>query len=628
MPDVASKKTIRYVTGMDRPLVQLRAILALAALFALNGCNSVSMPEPAMPELNLPEFGFGEKPEPKLPISVSFAFDPSVTQATLEVDACGLPYTINTGEIIPQAFLTIGKEQFASVMAYSGSWQTVQASQQSDLTVHLQLVHQSFQPATKIAQEDTYIAFVNLQMLAIFMDSTGKQLAQTPLNYSAQASILAPALTGQSVSCVTGTFDDEMSRAAGELARQLVSIVPQLTGHDPQQPLTARTPQNQFRTPSLPALKFRTMLKDGNNNLILEGGEVLVLQIEATNSGAQPLTEVNIELEGSQTIIQAFSEMTPLPISFGDFQPGETKTTEVRGRMPFQVPETKGELVITLKPRDGSIIGSHRILAALQSATPTTGQDTSAQFTSQPPQQKIDPSGNTYVAVLIGLDQYRDKWKKAYRIPKGQLQALKDTLQTTGVFSEKNIRVLRGSHATKTDIEEALLFWGRQRLGKDSILIFHFSGQALSHPTTGEVYLVPFEGSPTASAKRLISLRTLQRVLAKMGNRLTLLILDTPATPLLRQIGPIGANGSIPIKWTSGLALSPQKGTKVIQVRQKYRRRNEGPAELLAGLLGRADANGNGTITVEEFLEDVKPRAAITSAPPRKSPEALIPLAQ
>ncbi len=613
---------------MDRPLVALRAILALAAIFALNGCNSVSMPEIAIPELNMPELGFGKKSEPRLPISVSYAFDPSVTQATLEVDACGLPYTINTGEIIPQAFLAVGQERFASVAAYSGSGQAVQASQQSDLTVHLRLVHQSFQPATKIAQEDTYIAFVNLQMLAVFMDATGKQLAQTPLNYSAQASIWTPSLTGNSVSCVTGTFDDEMSRAAAELARQLVSIVPQLTGQDPQQPLTAQIPQNQVRTPSLPALKFRTMLKDGNNNLILEGGEVLVLQIEATNSGAQPLLEVNIELKGSQTLLQAFSEMTPLPISFGDFQPGETKTIEIRGRIPFQVPENKGELVVTLKPRDGSIVGSHRILAALQSATPTTGQRNSTQFTSKAPQQKIDPSVNTYVAILIGLDQYRDKWKKVYRIPKGQLQALKNTLQTTGVFSEKNIRVLRGSHATKTDIEEALLSWGRQRLGKDSILIFHFSGQALSHPTTGEVYLVPFEGSPTASAKRLISLRTLQRVLGKMGNRLTLLILDTPATPLLRQTGSIGANGSIPIKWTSGLALSLQGGTKVIQVRQKFRQRNEGPAELLAGLLGRADANGNGTITVKEFLEDVKPRAEITSAPPRESPEALIPLAQ
>lgn len=117
---------------MNRPLVALRSILTLAAILSLNGCNSITMPELSMPEVNMPEIGFGKKSEPKLPISVSFAFDPSVTQATLEVDACGLPYTINTGEIIPQAFLAIGKERFASVMAYSGSGQAVQASQQSD----------------------------------------------------------------------------------------------------------------------------------------------------------------------------------------------------------------------------------------------------------------------------------------------------------------------------------------------------------------------------------------------------------------------------------------------------------------------------------------------------------------
>lgn len=578
-----------------------------------------------MPELNMPELGFGKKPEPKLPLSIAYAFDSSVTQASLEVDACGLPHTINMGEIIPQAFLTVGKERFLSVEAYSGSGQAVQASQQSDLTIHLQLVQQSFQPADRTGEEDRYLAFVNLQMLAIFMDNTGKPLAKTPLNYSAQVSIWAPALTSQSVSCLTGTLDNEMSSAAVELAKQLVGLVPQVTGQDPQQPVTAQSPQNQFRTQSLPALKFRTMLKDGNNNLVLEGGEVLALQIEATNSGSQPLMEVTIELEGSQSLITAFSEMTSLPISFGNFQPGETKTTEVRGRMPFQVLETKGEITITLKPQDGSIVGSHRILAALQSATPTSSP---IQPTANPLKQKIGTLEKSHVALLIGLDQYRDKWKKAYRISKSQLQALKDTLQTTGSFSEKNIRVLRGSHATKTDIEEALLSWGRQRLGKDSVLIFHFSGQALSHPTTGEVYLVPFEGSPTASAKRLISLRTLQRVLGKMENRLTLLILDTPTTPLLRQTGTIGANGSIPIKWTTGLPPSTQEGTHVIQIRRNIRQNNEGPAELLAGLLGRADTNGNGTITVEEFLEDVKPKAEITSAPPKGAIEALIPLTQ
>ncbi len=618
---------------MKKPLKRSRVTLIIASILFLNGCNSMSMPELSAPEINLPIFGLGtgSKAEASIPISVSYAFDASVTQATLEVDACGLPYTINTGEIIPQAFLAIGQKQFNSVVAYEGSGQAVQSSQQTDLTIHVQLTHQSFTPAGKMAQEDTFVANVSLQMLATLIDPNGKQLAQTPLNYSNQASLWTPALTSQSVSCLTSSYDEEINRAAAELARQLVSVVPQAIKPAVQQPLTVQaTPsgQNQVRQQTLPAMKFRTMLRDGNNNLILESAEVLVLQIEATNSGSRPLSAINIELKGSRILLQAFSNTTPLPISFGDFQPGETKTTEVRGRMPLQVSEKTGELIVTLRPREGSIVGSHRILAALQTPAPTKQQDSSTPLFSHAQQQKTDYSSNQHVAILIGMDRYRDNWRKAYRVQTGQMKTLKDTLQTTGLFSDKNIRMLGGFHATRTDIEEVLLSWGRQRLGKDSILIFHFSGQALNHPATGEVYLVPFEGSPKASVKKLISLRTLQRVLGKLENRLTLLVLDAPVTPLLHQSGTISTNGSIPIKWTSGLSFSQEEGTKVIQIRNNSRNRNDGPAKLLSGLLGQADTDGNGTITLGEFLHDANSVSEITWAPSKNSPEASLLLTQ
>ena len=616
---------------MKRVLKGLKATLPIAVILFLNGCSSINLPELSTPEITLPDFGLTSKAKPALPISVSYAFDATVTQATLQVEACGLPHTIDTGEIVPQAFLAIGQEQFNSVTAYSGSGQAVQTSQQTDLTVYLQLIHQSFIPGSNMAQEDTFVATINLQMLATFIDPSGNQLAQRPLNYSAQASLWAPALTSQSTSCLTAAYDDEISRAAGDLANQMVSMVPQLSQPAAEEPITAQTTpsvQNQIQQQPLPVMKFRTMLRDGNNNLILEGGEVIILQIEATNSGNQPLSTVTIELKGNQTLLQAFSDMTTLPISFGDFQPGETKTTEVRGQMPLQISENKGELLVTVKPRNGSIVGSHRILAVLQAPSRTGRQSSSTPLSSQSQQQKTAPSENKYVAILIGMDQYRDNGLKAYRVQKGQIKALKDTLQTTGLFSKTNTRILQGSHATRNDIEETLLSWGRQRLGRDSILIFHFSGQALSHPTTGEVYLMPFEGSPKTSIKQLIALRTLQRVLGQLENRLTLLVLDTPVRPLFRQSRSTSTNGSIPIKWASGLSLSKERSTRVIQIRKNSPQKNDGPAKLLAGLLGQADRNGNGTVTLEEFLRDVNSISEITSTPVKNSFDSSLPLTQ
>lgn len=600
----------------------------------------ISMPDISLPDISMPTLGFGEeeKPNPTLPVSVVYAFDSSVTEATLEVNACGLPYTIQSGELIPQAFMQVGHEQFQSVTAYAGTGKAVQASQTADLTVQIQLVNQSFQSATSMADEENAIAFVDLQLQAAYLDATGNELARQPLNYNEQVSIWTPALTGQSVSCTTGRYDDLIVSAALQLAGQMASIVPELLNQPvPQrqtaQAVTDRQPQVAARQPQAsktvrPTLKFRTMLKDENNNLVLDAGEVISLHVEITNTGQTLLEGVTIDLKGTPAVVKAFTTITPIPISVGSCQPGETKTTEIRGKMPVTVPTQNGELTVSVNPGDGSVIGSHRILATLQ---PGSGHSTPrADVGKMAPVPGLKKAGKTggktdYLAVLVGMDQYHDTWPGAYRTRRGQVAALTQTLQTTGLFTNQTIRILEGSRATRTDIEETLLTWGQRRLGQDGVLIFYFSGQALNHPKTGDVYLVPFEGSPNATAARLISLRSLQRVLAKLDNRLTLLILDAPVTPL-DVTGGSGFDEAVPTQWA--IPQSDHEGTPVIQIRKIRRRETGDRADVLAGLFGRADADNNGTITVGEFLNDVSAVAEITPMLPATAPEASIPLSQ
>ena len=139
------------------------------------------------------------------------------------------------------------------------------------------------------------------------------------------------------------------------------------------------------------------------------------------------------------------------------------------------------------------------------------------------------------------------------------------------------------------------------------------------------MYLVPFEGSPNAPAARLISLRALQGILAKLGNRLTLLILDAPVTPL-RVTGGTGFDKAVPTQWA--IPPSGHDGSHVIRIRKIGRRETGDRSDVLAGLFGRADADGNGTITVGEFLNDVSAMAEITPMLPATAPEAGIPLSQ
>ena len=388
------------------------------------------------------------------------------------------------------------------------------------------------------------------------------------------------------------------------------------------------------------------MLKDGNDNLILEGGEAIVLIIEATNLGSTPITTANANVKGNTTLVEAFSQMTSLPISMGTFQPGETRTTEIRGRMPVDVAAQKAELVISLQLEDGTHIGAHRIVAPLQPGTPVLGSrvrpsrpqtkpqtaprkpKTTATKTKKRPavadSKKKTPATDAHVAMLVGMDTYQEPWPKAYRMPENRLMTLRDTLQSTGLFTNRNIRVLQGSRAGKSDIAKTLITWVRQRVDKESVLVVYFSGQAVNDHTNGEVYLVPYEGSPEASTKKLISLRTLQRLLGKLQNQLTLLILDAP---LARQDKQNAAtDGASPVRWTSG--LSQQAQTPVIQLRKHPGQEKEEPAGILAGLSGSADANKNGTITVREFLADVSESSEVSLLLPDSSPLLSLPLSR
>ena len=603
----------------------------------------MSMPDLDFPDISLPSFGFGEEEKPKepaIPISVAYAFDPSVTEATLEIQACDLPYTLETGESIVQNFLTLGQETFQSVTAYAGTGEAVQATRPNDLIIQISMVNQEFREVDRMADEDNYLAYLDFKLQAVFIDRSGAALGQIPLNYAGQVRVWAPTITGQSVTCTTGQYDAKINGAAAELAQQLVGVVPQVLQDGGTQSLMAQQGRQPAFTPSTPRaapqfapqaaprfsapapaaagnrpfFTFRTMLKDGNDNLILEGGEAIVLMIEATNLGSTVITTATANVSGNVTLVEAFSQMTSLPISMGTFQPGETRTTEIRGRMPLDVPAQKAELLIALQLEDGTPIGSHRIVAPLQPGTRASGAQPGGYKLQKKPRGK-----DAYVAMLVGMDTYQDTWPKAYRTPKGLLMTLRDTLQTTDLFSNRNIRVLQGSRAVKGNIARTLLKWVRQRISKDSVLVVFYSGQAVRDRSNGEVYLVPYEGSPEASSKRLISLRTLQRLLGKLDNRLTLLILDAP-------VAQGKEDASSQVRWTSG--LSQQAQTPVIQLRKRPGQGNGEPAGILAGLLGSADANKNGTITVREFLADASESSEVSLLLPDSSPLLSLPLAR
>lgn len=105
---------------------------------------------------------------------------------------------------------------------------------------------------------------------------------------------------------------------------------------------------------------------DANRNLILEGGEALVLLIETTNVSSSTIPSAYVELRGTPILVEAFKRVAPLPVPLGSFQPGKKRTTEIRGRLGQVTEPIQGELIIGIILSEGLPPGTHTIRAEIQ----------------------------------------------------------------------------------------------------------------------------------------------------------------------------------------------------------------------------------------------------------------------
>lgn len=337
-------------------------------LFFLSACDKIS----------LPRLGFESEPEAKLPLNITYAFPESLLQYTHTIDGCGLPYTIPVGDLVAKMFMKVGMERFNTVQAEPPMGQA-DGAPADGYRIVLTLNQFGFDPVTRTGQEDRYHAFVDMQMQAVYEDPQGAALAQSPLVYHKKVSLWTPALTGQSSSCSTRQLDAAVENAAEALAKDMVGVLPRLntsvqTGA-PTQSASAPTETRPSKTspspqpvhPEIsPSVQFRTKLVDANRNLVLEGTEAVVLLIETTNVSTATIPSAYVELRGTPILVEAFKRVAPIPVPLGSFQPGEKRTTEIRGRLGEVSNHIQGELIIGIILSEGIPPGTHTIRTEIQ----------------------------------------------------------------------------------------------------------------------------------------------------------------------------------------------------------------------------------------------------------------------
>ena len=328
----------------------------------------------ACDKISVPRLQFEDTSEPRLPVAVTYAFSPKLVNSTHTVNACGLSYTIPVGNIIANTFLKVGHDRFNGVQAEPPVGQA-QGAPQNGYRITVDLQQFGWDPEGRSGEEDRYQVFVGLSLLAVYEDSGGTSLAKTPLTYHKNVRLWTPELSSQSTSCATGQIDAAVEAAADTLAKEMTSLMPRLwqqemappvgnTFPGPSMPPTAPpAPVQQVVTPSV---QFRTKLVDANRNLVLEGGETIVLLIETTNISNSDLPSVYVELRGTPILVDAFKRVAPIPVPLGALKAGEKRTAEIRGRLGAVSKASQGELIIGIILSEGLPPGSHSIRAEIQ----------------------------------------------------------------------------------------------------------------------------------------------------------------------------------------------------------------------------------------------------------------------
>jgi hypothetical protein len=350
-----------------RKIILSPSIFLLTLIF-LAACDKIS----------LPRFGFESEQEARLPLNVTYAFPENLLQYTYSIDACGMPYSIPVGDLVAKSFMKVGMNRFHTIQAEPPIGQA-DGVPPDGYRIVLTLNHFAFDPVTRTGQEDRYQAFVDMQMQAVYENPQGAALAQSPLVYHEKVSLWIPALSGQSTSCSTRQLDATVEKAAEALAKDMISVLPRLntsiqTGDSSQatsaptatQPAEPLTPPQPARPEAGPSVQFRTKLVDANRNLTLESGEALVLLIETTNVTQSPIPSAYVEIRGTPVLVEAFKRVAPLPVPLGSFQPGEKRTTEIRGRLGEVSEHHQGELIIGITLSEGIPPGTHTIRAEIQ----------------------------------------------------------------------------------------------------------------------------------------------------------------------------------------------------------------------------------------------------------------------
>ncbi len=346
-------------------------------------------------------------------------------------------------------------------------------------------------------------------------------------------------------------------------------------------------------------LSFRAIIRDESRDRVLEPDESVTIHLEVMNEGVVEAKDVVILVQGKAGLDHVF----PPDIVVGSIRPGEIKRLSVTKRVTVTKETLPGELTLNL--RSASPMASVpppkvfslgiKLRRGDPASLPDVDQMPAALRTGKQPRAVI---------IAIGVGTYRDAQVPVMKYASHDAAVMAEYLHAIGSVPRERMRILLDRQGVQQEFEETFKQWLRKRADAETVLYVYFSGRAVVDSSTGEVLLVPYDGT-LVDPEHLYPIRRLQELVSHLPIQRAIFMFDASLDP-----SPGADLRTMPSPdWPSGADEQRKDvemwmvGNQSLQEANVYDRGKHGlfTYYLLRGLQGVADLDRDGMVMAGEL---------------------------
>ncbi|NGZ98087.1 MAG: hypothetical protein CV089_18500 [Nitrospira sp. WS110] len=346
-------------------------------------------------------------------------------------------------------------------------------------------------------------------------------------------------------------------------------------------------------------LSYRAIIRDESRNRVLEPDESLTLHLEVKNEGRVGADDVVVLVNGKAGLEQVF----PSEVLVGSIQPGEIKRLSVTKQVTVPKTDLPGELTLNLRAATpmASIPPPKVFSLVIQS---TRDDVTALPDVDAMPLSLASDQQPKAVIIAIGIGTFHEDQMPVMKYASHDAAVMAEYLHAIGRVPRERIRILLDRQGVKRELEETFDQWLRKRADAETVLYVFFSGRAVVDGQSGEVLLVPYDGTPFQPG-HLYPLTRLKEAVSRLPVRRAILMFDVSLDP-----SPGADLTTMPSPdWTSGLDEQRKDvemwmvGNHNLQEAHVSEQGKHGlfTYQLLRGLQGLADLDRDGLVVAGEL---------------------------